>query len=325
MSADPLAASVVISTCRLQDQVRSLVMSLLDQQGVGRFEVLLVDNSCSPQTKRAVADLRPPPGVALRYLPEPRPGLHNVRHRGAIEASCDNLIYLDDDVVLSPDWLRCMCARLQDPNVAMIGGRVLLRFESPPPVWVEAFRGLLSELDLGSAARQMSPDVTPIGCNLAVRRSLLVRVGGFNPDAFADSKLLRFRGDGEVGLARKIRDLGLAIWYEPGARLEHLVPAKRMSAAYVRWRSKIGGIEQAYSSYRYYPRPFPILLYRALRSLRRAAVCKRLASPDPFAGPESVAHHIQSTGHLYCALHHLRQFVSPGLRRWTRRRSYLPE
>ena len=283
----------------------------------------MIDNSCSPQLEREVADLAPTTHTALRYVPEPEPGLHNVRHRGAVEAAGDTLIYLDDDVVLPADWLHGMCGRLADPDVGMVGGRVLLHFESRPPEWVDAFRGLLSELDLGSEARRMTEDETPVGCNLAIRRSLLFRVGGFNPDAFADPKLLQYRGDGEVGLSRKIRNLGLPIWYEPAAWLEHLVPKRRFSPAYVEWRSIIGGIEQAYASYRYYPRAVPFLLFRAVRSLRRAAAYKRLAGPDPFVGPETVANHIQSHRQRSCARHHFRQFVSQRLRRWTLRDDYL--
>lgn len=318
-------ASVILSTCRPKKRVLGLIASLLEQRGCGDCEFLVIDNGCNPQLERAVDDFASTSGPRLRYFNEPEPGLHNVRHRGAFEAASENLIYLDDDVVLSTEWLRGMCNRLQDSAFAMVGGRVLLRFEKEPPAWVKAFRGLLSELDLGARARCMAENETPVGCNLAVRRSVLFRVGGFNPDAFADPKLLRYRGDGEVGLARKVRELGLPIWYEPAAQLEHVVPENRVSRAYVEWRSMIGGIEQAYGSYRYYPRPFPILLYRALRSFWRAASFERLAGPNPFVGPETVAHLIQSFRHGSCARHHIRQFLSPSLRQWTRRKSYLPE
>jgi len=321
-SRDPVA-SVIISTCRPGEQVRGLVASLLEQRGVGPFEILVVDNSCSPELEREVAALASSTAGTVRYVEEPKPGLHNVRHRGAVEAASDLLIYVDDDVAPSGGWLRGISDRLQDPDIAMVGGRTLLRFESEPPAWVEGFRGLLSELDLGTRPRPMTDDETPVGCNLAIRRSLLFQVGGFNPDAFADPKLLRYRGDGEVGLARKIRELGLPIWYEPAAQLEHLVPAARVTEDYVEYRSHIGGIEQAYASYRYYRRPFPFLLYRAVRSWRLAADLERLAGRDPFAGPDTVTHHIQMLRHRSCARHHLRQLASPRLRRWTLRDTYL--
>lgn len=322
-TAEPVA-SIIVSTCRLEEHARTLVVSLLEQQGVGPFEVLLVDNSGSNTFEREVEDLASSSESVLRCVPELKPGLHNARHRGAAEAASENLIFLDDDVVLPEDWLRGMCGRLADPDVAMVGGRILLRFERRPPGWVASFRGLLSELDLGSKPRRMTADEAPFGCNLAIRRSLLFRVGGFNPDAFADPKLLRYRGDGEVGLAKKIQSLDLPIWYEPTAWLEHLVPEQRLSPDYVEWRSMIGGIEQAYVSYRYYPRPAAILLYRALRSFFQSMDLARRAGADPFQGPETVSHYIQSRRHRSCARHHLRQFASRKLRQWTLQDGYLP-
>ena len=317
--------SIIVSTCRSGNSVDILIDSLLQQQGVGPFEIIVVDNSCNPQLEREVGNIASSTKGVLSYIPEPKRGLHNARHRGAAEAASENLIFLDDDVVLPEDWLRSMCGRLADPDVAMVGGRILLRFERRPPEWVASFRGLLSELDLGSKPRRMTVDEAPFGCNLAIRRSLLFRVGGFNPDAFADPKLLRYRGDGEVGLAKKIQSLDLPIWYEPTAWLEHLVPEQRLSPDYVEWRSMIGGIEQAYVSYRYYPRPAAILLYRALRSFYQSMVLARLAGSDPFQGPETVSHYIQSRRHRSCARHHLRQLASRKLRQWTLQDGYLPK
>jgi len=78
----------------------------------------------------------------------------------------------------------------------------------------------------------------------------LYQVGGFNPDAIGDKRLIWLRGDGETGLQKKLYDAGYKVIYEPEAWLYHRVPASRLRPEYFYWRAFIQGISDSYSHMR---------------------------------------------------------------------------
>jgi GT2 family glycosyltransferase len=60
----------------------------------------------------------------LRYLQAER-GLTKQRNRGAAEASGDVVVYLDDDVEISPDLFTYVVSAYEDPSVVGMTGKVL--------------------------------------------------------------------------------------------------------------------------------------------------------------------------------------------------------
>jgi hypothetical protein len=142
----------------------------------------------------------------------------------------------------------------QDPLVAVVGGKILPKWEATPPAWLDKFGnnggGNLSLLDLGGEVREVAWPQSIYGCNMAVRESVLWEVGGFHPDAMGDRRLIWLRGDGETGLQRKIYQAGYKVIYEPRAWVYHRVPASRLRPEYFYWRRFIQGISDSYSDMR---------------------------------------------------------------------------
>jgi glycosyltransferase involved in cell wall biosynthesis len=194
--------SVILPTrdrARLLEQaLRALAEQTLPPQ---RFEVLVVDNGSTDDT-RTVAEVTP----GVRYVFEPKPGLHAGRHRGLKEATGDILVYADDDTRAMPGWLAAIAENFTDAAVALVGGNNYPDFLAPPPDWLarlwrEPYLGghaisLLSVLELPEGRREISP-LQVWGCNFAIRRQVLLDAGGFHPDAMPP-ELIRFRGDGET-------------------------------------------------------------------------------------------------------------------------------
>lgn len=241
------AASVIVPSNRLNDSLRRTLEGLTGQDpDTPAFEVILVNNSPAPLPAQ---DPLPP---HFHWVHAPEPGLHHARHAGAAAARGAILVYIDDDVDTPSSWLKAMLQPFENPQVAAVAGKVEPRYSGEPPAWVPGLNsGYLSLLNLGETPRPLTATESPYGCNMAVRREALFRLGGFNPDGFPEGPLIWLRGDGEVGLARKIHMAGDQIAYAPAARLFHRIAVDRLNREYLDRRSYRQGISDSYADYRY--------------------------------------------------------------------------
>ena len=318
-----MKASVIIPTYKRSGFLADALESVTHQEYPrGLFEVLVVDNAETP-TEELQKQCHGFSGLTLRYVHEPNNGLHHARHMGAREAQGNILVFVDDDVICPPGWLSAMIAPFGDNKVAMVAGKVVLRYDSPAPEWAGQFSSAFSALDLGDTPHAIAPYGTAIGCNMAVRKKVLYDLGGFNPDGFGDRNLIRYRGDGECGMARKIHNANLLVWYAPGAILEHRVPRSRMTMEYMRRRAENSGIEAVYRIYRYrLRRSVPLVgfgLLFAAKSICHWAVMwtNRQKSTAWFR------HRISSLQHFHSILQCGRLLYSKKLRTHTKAPTYL--
>jgi len=241
--------SVIIPTHNRPDLLRNTIKSVLEQN-FENYEIIVVDNACSQDTEKIARsfaiDLHQ---RSVGYICEPHPGLHNARHAGARAAKGDILLYIDDDVVADKDLLIETFKYYEDPSVGCVGGKILPKWEIEPPDWIKSFpKWYLSILDDEDGPKEVQ---WLYGCNFSIRRELLFNLGGFNPDAFGDRKLWWYRGDGEIGLLRKVHHAGKKVLYNPKAIVWHFIPCARMTAEYFEDRAFRSGIESSYSKYRY--------------------------------------------------------------------------
>jgi hypothetical protein len=105
---------------------------------------------------------------------------------------------------------------------------------------------LLSLLDLGEATIVAGEDPGVFSCHQAVRKDVFMKAGGFNPDTNAEV----FIGDNETGLNIKIRNLGFKFAYVGTAVTHHMIPASRMTQAYLNGRMADQGFCDSYTQFR---------------------------------------------------------------------------
>jgi glucosyl-dolichyl phosphate glucuronosyltransferase len=324
--------SVVIPTYRRPDDLEIALDSVVRQTFDPRaFEIVVVDNAATPACAARVEAWRRTAECQVRYVAEPRVGLHNARHAGAYRASGEIVAYVDDDVRATPGWLAGLCEGFTAPEVAVVGGIVEPLWAAAPPPWIAQMPpGYLSLLDLGPHGRDLSWPEGVYGCNLAVRRRVLFEVGGFNPDGFADPSMQWYRGDGETGLLRKIYAAGYRVRYAPAARVYHRIPVERLTEQYFAKRARCSGVSDAFAAYRAWrlgtPRP-PTESTPGARSdaVRRVSSLGRVISAlrrAPAPVPHwrfRVAYYAGVSGFL------ARLALSRELRRHVRRPSYLDD
>jgi len=104
------SVSLVICTKDRPEDVARLLASVLTQEPLPA-EVIVVDDGSLPEVPHAgrLRDL----GVAVTHRRKDRPGICTSRNLGARLARCALVMYLDDDTVLAPGYIREMSALFQ--------------------------------------------------------------------------------------------------------------------------------------------------------------------------------------------------------------------
>lgn len=243
--------SVIVPTYKGNNRIRRTIRSLKKQEFQG-YEIIIVDNSCDKEILKIVEEEALDLGGAERiiYVEEPQIGLHNARHKGAKKAEGEILLYIDDDVMADSRLLFEILKPYSDLSVGCVGGKILPMWEIEPPEWVKEFpKWYLSILDDEEGPKEVQ---WIYGCNFSIRKDLLFKLGGFNPDAFGDKRMWWMRGDGEIGLLRKVHKAGKKVIYNPDAVVWHFIPKQRLKIQYFAERAFKSGIEAGFRKYYYY-------------------------------------------------------------------------
>jgi glycosyltransferase involved in cell wall biosynthesis len=250
----PAFLSVIIPTRNRAILLSKALYSLRNQTlPAEQFEVLVVDNGSDDNTREIVAQAQARQ-KNLHYFFTAIPGLHAARHLGMEKAQSAILVYTDDDIEAFPTWLEGIADGFSQPDVAMVGGKSLPKFESDPPRWLMKrwkttgelgyFFGALSILDFGEIIREIPPTYV-IGCNFAIRKRALLAAGGFHPDSMPP-EFLFYRGDGETWVGRAAAAQGGKVLYHPRAVVYHFVPSARMTSDYMYQRFFAEGITRSF-------------------------------------------------------------------------------
>ena len=207
------------------------------------YEVLVVDNGSSDDTA-AVCAAQAAAGV--RRILEPVVGLSRARNSGWREAKGEVVGYLDDDGQAVEGWLAGALAAFRDvqPTPAWAGGPIDLDWHVPPPAWLDtSLQECLGALDLGDRPRWLASYERLGGGNSFFSRALLMDMGGFDERLGRVNNLL-LSGE-ETQLQRRIEARGGRLYYHPGIRMRHDVPAERVQPAFFYRRYYWGGITDA--------------------------------------------------------------------------------
>lgn len=190
--------TVVLATASRAEKLKRTLESFCDLR-YPKFDVIVVDNH--PHVPGSEEVVRAFTGrLAVRYVPEPRPGEAVARNRGLVEASSEIVAFTDDDAVVDANWLGWLVEPFADPQVAGVGGMILsFSIRNEPQKLLEHYYagGVARDLvqhryDLGAnrSNRFLYPywgAMFGSGPSMAFRRIDLIRAGGFDPSLAAGS------------------------------------------------------------------------------------------------------------------------------------------
>jgi glycosyltransferase involved in cell wall biosynthesis len=229
---------VLICTYNRATLLAETLDSLARSRSSISWNVIVVDNNSTDQTCSVVASRVASYPVKLIYLFEPRQGKSNALNTGLAATNAEIVIFTDDDVRVSEGWVEASCRALfADPAIDYTGGPVLPIWEQPRPCWLDDKRsdlwGTLAILDYGPQPFVFEDrQRVPLGANMAVRRSLIDRIGGFDPKLGRTGQSLL--GQEQAEFFCRSRAIGARGLYVPAMSLHHHVPARRLTRQYFR-------------------------------------------------------------------------------------------
>jgi GT2 family glycosyltransferase len=156
------------------------------------FELVVVDQSTTDLTEEALRAMAP--DARLRIVRSPLRGISNARNTGVAATSAPIIAFTDDDCLPRPGWASSMRRVFdEDPDAALVFGRVHL----PPLSHINGFAASFEPRRRVLEGEVPTPQTgVGIGANFAVRRSVLERLGGFDPLLGVGAPF--FRGGEEV-------------------------------------------------------------------------------------------------------------------------------
>jgi glucosyl-dolichyl phosphate glucuronosyltransferase len=263
--------TVILCTCNRSQSLAKALESIAQSAMPDSvpWNVLVIDNNSVDDTRKAAQDFCSRFPNRFHYLFEPRQGKSYALNTALREADGDLFAFVDDDVVVDAHWLRNLTAPLEDRLWSGVGGRILPERGFTPPLWldVNAKNALapLAIFDLGNEAGELHD--TPFGANMAFRKEMFVKHGGFRTDLGPRPGNEIKNEDSEFG--SRLLTAGERFWYEPAAVVFHSVPAQRMRQRHFRqwWFDKARADIRQYGeapNTRWYLLGVPLYLFRRL-------------------------------------------------------------
>ncbi len=234
--------SVVVATLGRRPQLRSVIASILDQTH-DRLELLVVDND--PRAGRASQIAAEFDDPRLRVIAQPRRGTSAARNAGIAAATGQIIAFTDDDAIADPTWIAQLAATfaLAEPygrsRLSATTGLVLPHGFSTPTEWhfetatgygrgfTPQFWSLHPQIDpLGGRAVPGHQGLAypyaatefGSGNNMAIRRDVLDRLGGFDEHLGPGTPT---EGAEDIDLLRRLLLAGETIVYAPQAIVRH--------------------------------------------------------------------------------------------------------
>jgi len=202
-----------------------------------RPEIIVSDNNSQDGTRQLVQVIAKSFPLAIRLLTVSKPGKSAAMNAAVRVATGDMLAFLDDDVIVSDQWLRFIESFCHEKKYQAGQGRILLQSpEAEDPVvhsLMHRYRTIPS-LDFGSDVQEVH---SLNGANFIVSRRVLESVGPFDerlgPGASGTSE--------DVEFARRLNRADIRIGFIREATVYHRVDRERLTAAYFKHIHRLQG------------------------------------------------------------------------------------
>ncbi|MEQ1575333.1 MAG: glycosyltransferase [Vicinamibacterales bacterium] len=226
-----MKASVIVCTFNRADLLSDTLKALrLQPAPQGGYEIIVVDNNSSDDTRTVTERLAAEAGAPIRYLFEKNQGLSLARNAGIRAAHGDIIAFVDDDVDVEAGWLSAILAAFQDPLVACAGGPVRPMWPFSKPEWLtkewEGYLGI-TEFESVRETGEFRWPTYPWGLNMAFRREIFDTVGYFSAELGRIGKGLL--SNEEVSVCQRIDEAGHRIRFAPDAIIYHKIHADRLT------------------------------------------------------------------------------------------------
>lgn len=240
----PLRLSVIVCTWNRAKLLAGALASIdrSDLPPSLAWEVIVVDNNSSDETKAVCDDFARRNPQRYRYLFEKRQGKSFALNTGIAAARGEILAFTDDDVTVDGQWLSEILKIFESFPCIGVGGKIVERWTQDKPNWL-SFEGRYKLMSVtGGYDRGDQPHPltsAPFGANFSLRREAFQKYGDFRTDLGLAGTTRIGAEDTEFGW-RMLR-AGETLIYAPKAIVFHPVAPEKINKRYfMEWYYALG-------------------------------------------------------------------------------------
>lgn len=236
--------SVIICTYNPHPEFLIETVESIENQLYKDFELIIVDNN-------STIPLSSLPFIKennnIKVTIETKQGLTAARWAGVRAAKYEILVFVDDDNILDSSYL-LNAERIvrENPNIGMLSGRILPRFEIAPKKWFSRYEGMIaikrySNLDglylIENNSNLHYTDIFPIGAGMIVKKTNMEDYYLIHLDNV--SNYIEGRKGNELTSAEDIDyaffclSNNLKVGISTDLQLTHIIPEFRLSMPYL--------------------------------------------------------------------------------------------
>ena len=231
-----MTLSIIICSYNRASYISDALTSLYVQSsGLDNFEVIIVDNNSTDNTKEVYAQWRQTnTNGQFTFISETKQGASFARNTGAAIAKGEWVCFMDDDAVATPNYVENILKHIHhQPEVVGFGGRIIPKYIPSEPKWMSYYvSSLVGNFDYASTACAFENGKYPLESNMILKKSVYIQIGGFNVNLPGVVGTLRIGGEGKE-LFYKIIALGHTIYYDPSICVHHVVEVKKLTSEYL--------------------------------------------------------------------------------------------
>ena len=239
---EPLRVTLLVCTQNRSRDLRDFLETALAQETDDSYsyEVLVVDNNSTDDTRRVVETLMISGHPNLRYLFQQRS--HPDALNSGLEAARGTILSVaDDDCLLPSDWVRKLVEAFHEhPDVSFVGSKVLPMWRGKVPTWLGRDHwATLALTDYGDKPFEVDAHHKARLHCCSVLRADVQAIGGFRSVPGLSRE--RIGGLDDVDILGRLRLAGKRGVYVPTIVMRRKIPAGRLTKSYHRrWHAAHG-------------------------------------------------------------------------------------
>lgn len=231
--------SVIIINWNGKSHLQDCVSSLLKAKWPGPYEIIIVDNGSTDGSLPYLEALHKKHSFITCIKNSKNLGFAETNNQGFAKSAGDYIIFLNNDTVVSPDFVTSLLSRLEgDPDIGAVQPKICKYPDTSVIDSVGSYfmnSGFLYHVGHNKPDQMKyntpGPVFTMKGACMMFKRNILEEVGVFDPEYFAYFE--------ETDLCQRVWLSGKSIWYEPKSVIYHKggETATRFPSRYIQYHS----------------------------------------------------------------------------------------
>lgn len=208
-----MEVTVVVPTFNRQDALLETLEALARvDYPHDQWEVIIVDDGSTDGSEAAVRQWAQNHPITVRYIRQENAGRSVARNRGVAEAHGEVLIFIDNDIIVEPDFIQAHAQALADNSNCWILGKVMQSPKLCRTPFGRYRNALMESYSAAYANDRLSETDGMTTQNISMPTADFQRLGGFDLDLI---------GPEDWELAWRARQTGTRVLYAPHIQVLH--------------------------------------------------------------------------------------------------------